>query len=345
MRRLLPILCVLWSGLAVAAGPYYLDLDNGTDAHAGTKEGNYTAEASTDNTNTYVTKDVLVGDGNADDTYNGDYIYNVTRSLGALITDFDYDDGAGHSILVHGAIVGNVDTDTFYILRSWLTLSKAATTLAAGEICYVRANTSEVIGASVSFTNDGTPSAPISIVGCDATTNDPWDDDSDVLPLIDFNGGAYRLSIIVDDWWFLTRLHLFNSHSTSGSIYVDQSGGLKVSSCKIEDSYYFGIFAQNGGVVACIDCTFLNSGEGGSGYGSLWIGAGYFYAFNCTFDPFGADRRIQTGGSSGGYIVLEQCTLSGAYSGIYPGGQVPVILRNTIFSGVTFPVLTEANKT
>jgi len=125
---------------------YYIDLDgdNGKGAgtvHDGLKEANDLAEAGTDNTHTYVTQGTLANNG--DDEYNGDWIYNVTRGLGAKITDYDADDGAGSSILIHDAIVGNVATDTFYIIRAYNTLTEYTTTSvrAAGDNGYVRANT------------------------------------------------------------------------------------------------------------------------------------------------------------------------------------------------------------
>ena len=69
----------------------YIDLTNGTDGGGGTLHdglmednsgSNYAAIASTDNTHTYIAQGAL--DNDADDNYNGDYIYNVTRSLDLL---------------------------------------------------------------------------------------------------------------------------------------------------------------------------------------------------------------------------------------------------------------------
>ena len=79
------------------ASTYYIDLTNGNDSHTGLREPAtvYTAEASTSATQICCPSAALVENGN--DAYNGDYVWNVTRNLGALITDFVE---TGHVIIV-----------------------------------------------------------------------------------------------------------------------------------------------------------------------------------------------------------------------------------------------------
>ena len=79
-------------------------------------------------------------DNDGDDEYNGDYVYNVNRSAGAAISDYDGNDDDGASIITHGEIAGQAAGDTCYILRAYNTPDDAFDTdLAAGETCYIRA--------------------------------------------------------------------------------------------------------------------------------------------------------------------------------------------------------------
>lgn len=218
---------------------------------------------------------------------------------------------------------------------AWLTLSKAATTMVAGDVCYVRANTSETPGALVSFTNDGTASAPIRIIGCDSVVNNPWSDGSDILPLIDFNESSYYLNVN-KACLFITRCHFKNSHNTTEGNARVLVNGCKFEGCKFEDAAGFGLKITSSSHVLVKDCIFLNNGTTSTSYGSVIINSGLLYAKNCTFDPYSTDRSI-INPSSLGTVIMEGCTLSGAGQGI-TGNVGPNILRNTSFSSVTTPI-------
>src|SRR4030042_2111754 len=126
-------------------------------------------------------------------------------------------------------LVGRVYHDTVYYIdldggndgaagtatgTAWLTIEKytSVTVRSAGDIAYVRANTSEVkSNADIVFDEDGTLISPISIIGCDSVTNDPWSDSSDVRPIIDFNDSAYGFAADSDDYWYIERLDVRQS--------------------------------------------------------------------------------------------------------------------------------------
>ena len=73
---------------------------------AGVKEGEYTADAGT--SATQIVDSELTS--STDDYYNGDYVWNATRGLGALVTDYD---GATKTLTV--AIAGQTNGDIYHI--------------------------------------------------------------------------------------------------------------------------------------------------------------------------------------------------------------------------------------
>ena len=264
----------------------YIDLTNGTDGGGGTVHdglmednsgSNYAAIASTDNTHTYIAQGALDNDG--DDEYNGDYIYNVTRSLGALISDYDGDDEGGNSVITHAEIVGNVDTDEFYIIRAIKTIGYYTSTLvrSAGDIAYVRANTTQTIAADVVFDENGDKDDFIYIIGCDATTNDPWGDASDTKPTIDCNGGSYSIYPDGDDYWKFTRLIFTNSTDPLGVVYPNNVQGTYLDSCDITESTT-GVYVREGEVYLK-DCTLVDVGIGING-----SRGSHFYLEGCEID-------------------------------------------------------------
>lgn len=203
---------------------YYIDLTNGSNSRTGLKIGNYIIDSTADTT--HFVDASLTG---ADDYINGSYFWNVTRNLGSLITDFV---ALTDTVTLATAIVGMVAGDEYYILDAWLTVGQYTTTTArtAGDIAYVRANTSQIPTANIVFDEDGTIASPISIIGCDATTNDPWNDDSDVRPIVDFNDGAYSLSADSDNRWTINRLDIRQS-AADGGLIIWESAGWNLTNC------------------------------------------------------------------------------------------------------------------
>ena len=150
---------------------YYIDPTNGNDAHTGLKEGNYTADA--------LTTDITLIDTELtealDDAYNGDFLYNVTRGAGALITDYV----AATTTITCNSISGQTAGDTYYILKAWLdldTFTEAARS--AGDKVIIRRGAVQCDdGTDLNFTSDGTIAAPIVI---EADFDNAWDDQVDL---------------------------------------------------------------------------------------------------------------------------------------------------------------------
>jgi hypothetical protein len=118
---------------------------------------------------------------------------------------------------------GNDGADGLGTGTAWLTIEKYTTTTvrSGGDIAYVRANTDEIPAGSIAIDEDGTfPILPISIIGCDSVTNDPWSDGSDVKPIIDFNAQVNRLEVTGDDLWIFKRLDIKDSANVSQMIQV-----------------------------------------------------------------------------------------------------------------------------
>lgn len=331
----------------------YIDLTNGTDGGGGTLHdglmednsgSNYAAIASTDNTHTYIAQGAL--DNDADDNYNGDYIYNVTRSLGALISDYDADDGSGNSVLVHAAIAGNVDTDEFYIIRACLTLNYVTSTLArsAGDNIYIRANTTGVSGATdITFDEDGTQDDRISIIGCDATTNDPWGDASDVMPDISFGTNSFQVALNGDDYWWIERIVFADSSDTealnfynSDRTYIkdctfedNTNGGITggtnsqhtvIDGCDFEDNGGENIYCS-GGEVLIKSCT-IDAGGGGTDDGIYITNCGTAHVIDCDIGLTNAHTTADVYARDGGRIWMRNCELGTTGTQVYPIGGV-----------------------
>lgn len=241
---------------------YYIDYTNGNDARTGLRiptTSTYTVDTTADTT--HFVDASLIG---ADDYINGSYVYNVTRSIGALITDFV---AATDTVTLGSAIAGMTAGDTYYILDSWKTINQYTTTTARteGDIAYIRANMVHTQGAvDITFDEWGTPNAYISIIGCDATTNDPWHDASNTLPTIDFADGAYQMTLAAgDDYWYLERLNIIQSADTLGNLYINASDGTYIKNCTITDnsasSGKYGINVQNSYNMTIDGCTLKDN--------------------------------------------------------------------------------------
>jgi len=133
---------------------------------------------------------------------------------------------------------GNDGADGLGTGTAWLTLEKYTTTTVrtAGDIAYVRANTTETVGANdIVFDEDGTVNAYISIIGCDSVANDPWSDSSDVRPIIDFGDQIKNMAFDTDDYWKLERLDIMQSADVAGIIYCNKSD-IYILNCIIRDN-------------------------------------------------------------------------------------------------------------
>ena len=148
---------------------------------------------------------------------------------------------------------GNDANDGLSISTAWLTIEKytSVTVRSAGDIGYVRANTTETQGtADINFDEHASLASRIYLIGCDATTNDPWGDASDIKPIINRNAANYRVLFDVN-YWTLKRLVLRNSiHQYPFWWYA--SNYSVVEDCEFKDH----VSASVGGVVKFQGCSF-----------------------------------------------------------------------------------------
>jgi len=242
---------------------YYIDNVNGDDTHDGLKEGSYTADAGT-NANQIVDAELTEA---LDDAYNGDYVWNETRSLGALVTDYD----AGTKTLTV-AIAGQAQGDSYYILKSFQTISQFTTLfLAAGEIGKVRANQTHVLAANITVSWDGDADNYIELRGC-TVADDPWHDASNVRPILNFNAGARYLQFNGDDYWLAINLNFTNSTTQ----------GIQVKSCR-------GVILENCDIYACLRAIDYDSAL----HSTLRSCNLYAHTGNNTIDPDRSHIRIE----------------------------------------------------
>jgi hypothetical protein len=273
---------------------YYVDYTNGVDTLPGLREpttGHYHAEAGSDNTTT-VCATSLTGTAEDGTAYVGAFIWNRTRSAGAIISAYVH---LTHT-LTHGAIVGNVTTDEFYIIKAWKTTSKAATTCAAGDIAYIRAGLTDTLAAVVDFTNDGTVTSKISLIGTgtgtatlettDETATEMWHDASTVRPIINGNNAANYVNISADDYWTLKNLDIRNTNTGSyGCLNIATSNDLYVENCIIRDSANasgYNVYMNSSSALNTkfVSCQFKNANQA-----NVVISFDGRWTFNsCTFD-------------------------------------------------------------
>lgn len=228
---------------------------------------------------------------------------------------------------------------------AWKTINKYTTVTArtAGDIAYVRANrTLTQNTASITFDEDGTPDAWIEIVGCDAVTNDPWGDGSNVKPIIDFNDAAYHVYCFRSAFWRFTRLDLRQSNHGDGTVMIaanssgeGNSSYVKLVECDISDnaaSTVEGITVVSGGHCILEGCTFVDT------FGpSISVYDSYLHAKNCVLNKGSVRNTALAVTVSGGVADFENCTfgLTTTYSTqnfrTQYGGQIR--LRNCEYAG------------
>ena len=322
---------------------YYIDYTNGIDSATGLKQGNFTSDVGTTTTTIIDTElnGLTITDNAAS---SGDFVWNVTRGAGSFVDSWT---DATDTIVLTGAIAGQTNGDTYYILSSWKTINQYTTTTvrSAGDIAYVRANQTHTQNAAdIVFDEDGTLDSYISIIGCDATTNDPWNDDSDVKSIIDFADSAYGFAIIGDDYWWIERLDIRQSADGIGMMYLTATGTY-LKSCDFSDS----VNKANIYFAACINvivdsCTFKDCGipllnmtaqtyvtfknctfDAGSVRGATYaitITYGTCFFDSCSFAPSNifttACFNLPTAGTR---VYLRNCAYSGTLTGTFPGGS------------------------
>jgi hypothetical protein len=251
----------------------------------------------------------------ADDYINGSYLWNVTTSHGSLITDFV---AATDTVILATADAAMASGDTYYILDAWKTLQKYTTTTArtAGDIAYVRANTTQTSSAAdVVFDEDGTAVAPISIIGCDATVNDPWGDASDVLPIISFGDQAYFMNMAGDDYWTIKRLNIKESNKNDTAILqIDGCIGTLIDSCVITDNSHaagMGIRTRNVSRVTINNCVFKDNLKQNVHVVNV---QNITNINNCTFDGGTTGTGIGVSVEAGAHVYIEGCTFGSTTS-------------------------------
>lgn len=196
---------------------YYIDLNNGSDAspHDGLKYGNYNADSGTDTDTIVDTEPPRTTSGD----WDGAYVWNVTRNAGSLINTSTY--AAGWTFELVTPITGQTTGDEYYIIDAWKTISQytSVTGRSPGDIAYVRANTDEIRTANGVFDEAGSVAEYVQIIGCDSVVNDPWEDGSDVKPIIDFNDASYYMEL-ESAFWKITKMHFRQGGGTNGNFKV-----------------------------------------------------------------------------------------------------------------------------
>jgi len=332
----------------MAASVYYVDYTNGTDTAPGTNTSwgkrepatsHYHAEAGSDNTTTVCATSLV---GSADDAYNGSFIWNRTRGAGAYITDYVH----GTHTLTHGSIAGNVTTDEFYIINAWKTTSKAATTCAVGDICYIRAGLTDTLAAVVDFTNDGTAASKITLIGTgtgtatlettDETATEMWHDASTARPIIDGNNAAYYVHINADDYWTLKNLDIRNTnHAGYGCLYIEAGVDTYVENCIIRDQVNTNnlVLVSNSINPIFTSCQFKNSNTD-----NVYISSYCVATFNsCTFDSGALGTLYGFDINASCRIYLNNCIFGGTaahttYDLYIRSYEVVVIARNCVWN-------------
>jgi hypothetical protein len=326
---------------------YYIDNVNGTDARSGLREPTTShnhVDSSTANTST-VCAALL---SSADDYYNGATIWNRTRGVGAIVSDYN---GASKT-LTHGAIAGHVATDEFYLVNAWKTLSKAATTCAGGDIAYYRAGQTETLADAVNFTNDGTVAAYISIIGMgngtatlettDETATEAWHDASTTRPIIDGNNGARYILLNVDDFWQIKNLDIKYTNSTTygciniyscytiyiynciirdaveyygKNIYTFQTNNLIIDTCNINNAKFYNIYDLRSNI-KILNTTF-DSGEYTTENG-ISSDSGVIYLYNCVFGSVSTHGTSDLLNNFQGRIYTKNCKFNSTkYTSLY----------------------------
>lgn len=196
---------------------------------------------------------------------------------------------------------GNDGNTGLSTVQAWLTLQQYTTNTVrtAGDIAYVRANTSQVLAANVVFDEDGTVTDFIKIIGCDSAVNDPWGDGSDVKPIVDCGGAANQLLLIDDNCWWIERFNI--SNGTSNVIYYIRSNAGVCKDCDIHDNTTQGCEAYMSNILFT-GCSFYSNINT-----SLKIVLSHTNILNSKFDGGVATTDIGLMNNGGAIVELDNC--------------------------------------
>lgn len=314
MKRIALLTVLLWAA-STGATDYYIDYTNGVagDGQTGLKSANLTVDSTADTT--HFVDAALTG---ANDYINGAFVYNVTHPAAAPVYVSDFD-AASDTVTLSGVNAGLTAGDTYYYIDSWKTIQKfTGNARTAGDRAFLRANMTHTQGAAdITFTSDGSSTAYLELIGCDAITNDPWHDASSVKPIVDFADGAYRLNIEGDCFWKVSRLDFQRGAHAAGLISIADSWGCLIEDCNFSDMASTGVEAiYGGGTSDCTvnDCNFIATVGPciGTSGGSVTVtnsvfdgGGGTTYAIYC---------------SNGGTVIANHCSF----------GETTAFATNTI---------------
>lgn len=172
---------------------------------------------------------------------------------------------------------GNDGNDGLSKDNPWLTLEKytTVTVRSPGDIAYVRAGTTETkTDTNLQLDEDGhVLNSRIEIIGCDSVTNDPWNDGSDVLPILSFGDSNYCIYASVDGYWKMQRMSVIESNSNYANLYLSDCCMWYLLNCEFRDqnrSGGSGLF-QNGSYGLVIEDSMFHSNKG---YNFKCVGSG-----------------------------------------------------------------------
>jgi hypothetical protein len=311
------------------AANYYIDFTNGLDTNTGLKYDSYVVDSTADTT--HFIDATLHGICTI-----GNYVWVNGRS-GSLVSAFN---DTTHEVTLATAIAGLTAADTFTIIVPWKTLSQytSVTARTAGDVAYVRANLTETINnANVEFDESGTQAAIISIIGCDAVTNDPWHDASNTYPIRSFGDAAYQVNLDMS-YWLIKRLIIQDSTKTgTGTVYVTATGN-SFSYCNITDNSSataYGLYVNiAGGIIFLDNCTFNDNKNRSLGLMSSVL----VIITNCTFDGGGETTGYGIYASTGalGYVSDSAFGIGSAHDvqDIYANAAT-IYCRNVAYNKAT----------
>ena len=222
--------------------------------------------------------------------------------------------------------------------QAWLTIEKYTTTTVrtAGDIAWVRANTTEIPVGDIVFDEDGTTAGGyIEIRGC-SIADDPWGDASDVKPIVNFNSTTNSLILNGDDYWRLYRLDVKNSAVSNGIIKVQyQVGEVLLDTIDISGASHastaYGL--QIEGSVRLINCNFSSNK-----HRNIYAVRSKVTIENSTFNG-GAATTDYGLYSSGSYLIISNSTFGATTThdnnSIYAITGSIVTSYNTLFSDAT----------
>ena len=201
---------------------------------------------------------------------------------------------------------GNDENDGLGTDTAWKTLEKYTTVTARtpGDIAKIRAATTEIPAANVAFDEDGTLLNPIKIKGC-SISDDPWGDESDVRPIVDFNSKAYCMYFSGDEGWDVEHLDVKgskkNSYDAAGNISLANTVAWHGKDLRLYDSTHSGLSTYRTSFAILEDSELFNNTSSG-----LYIDAfGTPQILRCKFNG-GANQDVGIA-LYGAAVYCEEC--------------------------------------